>query len=212
MNITIWVIYNSKGNPIKTIFSDRHTKDGIGAVASLFYMKTKGYILLKTSGLIEKISLSGNAVSLCKWTCIDDTSDIQFIPSPSGSIVAKLISLFYWRNSSSQTKYQIVILDSTMTKELKKTKLFDSPLYSTAKWVGDSLIEVSQPYNRLFKMIRMDMTITDSSGDHCREPLTSSSPYCSKNGHVFFDSRSGTLKIQSLPDSVLNCCTGTQNL
>jgi hypothetical protein len=206
------VIYDSVGNPIKTIFSDRHRKDGTGAVASLFYMKTKGYILMKTSGLIEMISLSGNVVPLCSWTCLKDTSGIEFIPSPSGTIVAKLISYTFFRNSDYQKKCQIVILDSTMTKELKKTNMFDSPEYSTVKWVGDSLIEVSQPYNNKFKIIRMDMTISDGNGSHCREPLTSSSPFSSEKGHVFFDSKSSTLKIEPLPDSVSNCFSGVKTM
>lgn len=206
------VIYDSIGNQIKTIFSDRHTKDKIGTVLNFFYMKTRGYMLLKTSGLIEKVSLSGNTVSLCSWTCLTDTSDIQFIPSPSGSIVAKLISFSYLRNSVYQKKCQIVILDSTMTIEVKKTKQFDSPEYSTAKWVGDSLIEVSQPYHNQFKTISMDMTITDNNEVHCREPFTSSSPFSSERGHVFFDGKSSTLKIEPLPDSVLNCFSGVKTL
>ena len=81
------VLYDSEGNREGTILSNRKVDGFTSSVESIYYMKSRGYLLVETlmyncgGRLYEKISLEGENSRLFHLDCEKITDKVKMVPS-----------------------------------------------------------------------------------------------------------------------------------
>lgn len=119
-------IFDTNGNKIKTIISECKPDRYEASVEEIYYMKSKGYIILKVlrynggGKTVEKIMLNDYSKERLFYLPVDNfTDDISFIPSPKGTFIAFIYSN-YRNNSENKYNVKITFLDSIAEDTISK--------------------------------------------------------------------------------------------
>ncbi len=202
-------LYNDKGSKIKTILSERTIDGFTSSVEEIYYMKTRGYILIKTlmyncgGRRWERISLDGKITQLHHLSCDKALDEVKMLPSLHGTF----IMMAYLSGSDYATKNcEITFFDSTGINQISKTEQFQTSSLPTIRWITDSLLQISSSSGDQIKIAGPSTVVRDTTGSHCDNPLTSSSAYCSGKGYITFAGSSQTINISSALPGYLDWC------
>lgn len=203
-------LYSDKGTKIKTLVSERTVDGFASSVEEIYYMKTKGYILIKTlmyncgGRRWECISLDGKITQILHLSCDNALDQVKMLPSLNGTF----IMMANLTGSDMATKNcEITFFDSTGKNVISKTEQFQTSLMPTIRWATDSLLQIiGSSYSSQFKIVGPSTVVKDTTGSHCSNPLTSSSAYCSSKGYITFVGSSQTINFSSAVPQYLDWC------
>ena len=200
------VLYNDQGEKVKTILSGRMVDGYTSSVEEIYYMKTRGYLLVKTlmynSGgqLYEKIDLDGKSTRLFHLPCEAITDKVIMVPSPAGTFIAKA----YLKNSGPDYRCRVTFLDSTGTTPVDSTDEFTVSYTNDMRWRSDSVLELISGSS--MKVIGRSMEVRDSSGAFCTMPATSSSAFREGKGYIAFNGGDESITFADAPPVFLKWC------
>jgi hypothetical protein len=203
-------LYDDKGTRLKTIVSERKIDGFESCVEEIYYIKTKGYILIKSlmyncgGSRWERLSLDGKFTLLHHLSCDKALDKVKMLPSLNGTF----IMMAYLSGSDIANKNcEITFFDSTGKNVISQTEQFQTSSLPTIRWVTDSLLEIkNNSYSSQFKVVGPSSVVKDTTGSHCTYPLTSSSAYCSGKGYITFIGSSQSVNFSSTVPKYLDWC------
>ncbi|HEX2957185.1 MAG TPA: hypothetical protein VHO70_10145 [Chitinispirillaceae bacterium] len=203
-------LYDDKGIHLKTIVSDRTIDGFASSVEEIYYMKTKGYILIKTlmyncgGRRWERISSDGKITTMHHIACDNALDQVKMLSSPNGTfIIMALLS----GSDVAKKNCEITFYDSTGTNVISKTEQFQTSSVPVIRWLTDSLLQIrSSSYSSQFKIVGPSAVVRDSTGSQCDLPLTSSSAYCPGKGYITFIGSSQTINFSATVPQYLHWC------
>ena len=203
------IICDSKGERLRTVLSNRGRESGFDywEVNALFYMKSQGYILLKSqvsgspSSLFELISMDNEIREIYRIEDGNLYDECFMIPSPKGTIFVRMLK--DW-NSNNSYQCSLVFLDSTGLNETNSIDPFSCTKTVNLCWMNDTIIAVniSPPSFLNIKYFTTSGEITEYDPALTCECLpTSSSEYCNGHGYVSFNGKTEKIEINTSSDS-----------
>jgi hypothetical protein len=204
-------LYNDKGTRLKTIVSERKIDGFESCVEEIYYMKTRGYILIKSlmyncgGRRWERLSLDGKFTLLQHLSCDKALDQVKMLPSLNGTFI---MMAYLSGNDYVNKNCEITFFDSTGTNVISKTEQFQTSSAPTIRWVTDSLLQIiGSSYSSQYKLVRPNSTaVKDTTGPHCTNPFTSSSAYCSGKGYITFIGSSQSINFSPAVPQYLDWC------
>jgi hypothetical protein len=215
-------LYGPDGSLLKTIAADKKIDGYKSRITDIYYMKTRGYLLVKTNLIygrairFEKITEDGGATRLYHFgeenpverlpLPTEEDEWLRMIPSPRGTYIVRAHRTASAPGSlpSQKTTCAVTFLDSTGLHEVgSEIRLRMADLHKV-RWESDSILEVCSTTQRFLLGPSSAPVSSSYSTSLCLDFATSSSSYCPKTGReVSFDEDSKTLKIEPLSPLLL---------
>jgi hypothetical protein len=206
------VLYNDKGVRLKTIVADRFVDGFTSCVEEIYYMKTKGYLLINTlmyncgGRRWERISFDGTITPMHHLSCDNPLDQVKMLPSLNGTFIM-MASLRGNGNDVSTKNCEITFFDSTGKNVISKTEQFQTSYMPVIRWATDSLLQIiGSSSASQYKIVGPSTVLKDTTGAHCSSPLTSSSAYCPGKGYITFVGSSQTINFTSTVPRYLDWC------
>lgn len=202
-------LFNDKGTRLKTIVSERKIDGFESSAEEIYYVKTKGYILIKSlmyncgGSRWERLSLDGKFTLLHHLSCDKALDQVKMLPSLNGTFI---MMAYRWGNDIATKNCFINFYDSTGIHVIGQTEEFQTSSMPTIRWITDSLLQVSSSYSSTIKIVGPFIAEIDTSGSHCTNPLTSSSAYCSGKGYITFIGSSQSINFSPAVPKYLDWC------
>jgi len=215
-------LFSPEGSLLKTVVADRKIDNYKSQITDIYYMKTRGYLLVKTKLIygrafrFEKITEDGVATRLYHFgeekpvekipPPGEEEEWLKMIPSPRGTYIVRAHRVLSDPGSLplEKTTCAVVFLDSTGLQMLGseiKLKMAD---LRKVRWESDSILEVCSTTLRFLVGPSRAPVSSSYSTSLCLDFPTSSSLYCPANGkQVSFDDESKTLTISLLSHLLL---------
>jgi hypothetical protein len=215
-------LYRPDGSLLKTVVADRKIDNYKSEVTDIYYMKTRGYLLVKTKLIygrafrFEKITEDGAATRLYHFGEEKPVEKvpppggeeewIKMIPSPRGTFIVRAhrVSSDPGSLPDKKTTCAVVFLDSTGLQMLGSEVKLQMADLQKVRWESDSILEVCSSTQRFLLGPAKSPVSSSYSTSLCLDFPTSSSSYCPATGKdVSFDDESKTLKISLLSHLLL---------
>jgi hypothetical protein len=215
-------LYSPEGALLKTVAADRKIDNYKSEITDIYYMKTRGYLLVKTKLIygrairFEKITEDGAATRLYhfgeekpveKISPLGEEEEwLKMIPSPRGTYIVRAHRVPSDPGSlpAEKTTCALTFLDSSGLHEAGSGVNLKMADLQKVRWESDSILEVCSSTQR-FRVGPGRAPVSSSySTSLCLDFPTSSSMYCPATGRqVVFDDESKTLKISLLSHLLL---------
>ncbi|NLE02142.1 MAG: hypothetical protein GX640_19960 [Fibrobacter sp.] len=202
-------LYSVDGSYNRSLFTNRQIDGFTSSVESIYFMKSRGYILLETlmynSGgrRFDKVSLDGKITPLYHVD-INVNEIVKMIPSPKGSFIARVIC-----GGELYSRCRITFLDSSGLSEVATVNEFTGNSNWPMRWQSDSIFSLieNSTYPKTLKIVGPALEMQTSDATPCRFPVTSSSAWNPEKGYIAFKGNTESIVFTDTVPGYLDACS-----